>query len=204
MMHPIRSKDALLKLMLIFMLLWISISGCGSKKPVKIGFIASMSGRVADLGIAGLDAVQMLIEKENETGGIHGRRIQLVIKDDRHDPEVAGQAAQDLIRQGVAAVIGPMTSQMAMAITPVLNHHRILCVAPTVSTEALSGIDDYFLRISHAVRANTSVSAEYQIRSGDMTRVGVVYDVGNRSYAESWLDNFKALFVQGGGQIVST
>ena len=197
-------KTTWLKRMLIFLMFaCISMPGCDSKTPVKVGFIAGMSGRVADLGIAGLDAVQMCIEKANKEGGIHGHRIQLVIKDDRHDPDVARQAAEELIREGVAAIIGPMTSQMGMAVTPILNEHRMLCMAPTVSTQRLSGIDDYFFRVVPSVRTNTSVSADYHIKSGDITRAAVIFDVGNQSYTQSWLENFKAIFTQGSGEIVS-
>lgn len=197
-------KTTWLRLILIFMFSCISMPGCDSKTPVKIGFIAGMSGRVADLGIAGLDAVQMRIEKANKAGGINGHRIQLIIKDDRHDPEVARQAAEELIRAGAAAIIGPMTSQMGMAVTQILNKHRLLCVAPTVSTQKLSGIDDYFFRVVPSVRTNTSVSADYHIKTGDITRTAVIYDVGNRSYTKSWLENFKELFIKGGGKIVSS
>nr|WP_320192157.1 ABC transporter substrate-binding protein [uncultured Desulfobacter sp.] len=196
-------KNTMLTLMLIFMCSYMSMSGCDSKQPVKIGFIAGMSGRVADLGIAGLDAVQMRVEKENKEGGINGHKIQLIIKDDRHDPDVARQAATQLIDEGVAAIIGPMTSQMGMAIMPILNKHHMLCVAPTVSTQKLFGIDDYFFRVVPSVRTNTLVSADYQITSGNMTRAAVIYDVGNRSYTESWLKNFKELFTEGGGKIVA-
>jgi len=197
-------KTTLIKLMLILVMFsCISMPGCDSKTPVKIGFIAGMSGRVADLGIAGLDAVQMSIEKANKAGGIHGHRIQLIIKDDRHDPDVARQVAEELIREGVTAIIGPMTSQMAMAVTPIINKYRMLCVAPTVSTQNLSGIDDYFFRVVPSVKTNASVSADYHIKTGDITRVAVIYDVGNRSYTQSWLENFKAPFIKGGGEIIS-
>jgi len=194
-------KNTLLTLIFIFSCM--PMSGCGSEKPVKIGFIAGMSGRMADLGIAGLDGVQMLIEKENRKGGINGHKIQLVIKDDRHDPDVARQVAKELIDEGVAAIIGPMTSQMGIAIAPILKKHKILCVAPTVSTQKLFGIDDYFFRIVPSVRPNTLVSADYQIKSDKMTRTAVIYDLGNQLYTESWLENFKAQFVKGGGEIIS-
>lgn len=198
-------KTTWLKLMLIFLILAciISLPGCDPKAPVKIGFMAGMSGRVADLGIAGLDAVQICIDKANKEGGINGHRIALVIKDDRHDPNIARQAAAELIQEGVAAVIGPMTSQMGMAVTPIFNTHRVLCVAPTVSTQNLSGIDDYFFRVVPSVRTNASVSADYHIKTGDITRAAVIYDVGNQSYTKSWLENFRALFINGGGEIVS-
>ena len=197
-------KTTWLKLILISLVFAsMSMPGCDSKTPVKIGFMAGMSGRVADLGIAGLDAVQMCIDEANKAGGINGHRIQLVIKDDRHDPDIARQVAAELIQEGVAAIIGPMTSQMGMAVTPILNQHRMLCMAPTVSTQKLFGIDDYFFRVVPSVKINTSVSADYHIKTGNITRAAVIYDVGNQSYTTSWLENFRAVFTIGGGKIVS-
>lgn len=203
-MKPYLQSKKFVSVLLLCLLFCLGLAGCDSKKTVKIGFIGGLSGRVADLGIAGLDAVRMRIDEENEKGGINGRRIQLVIKDDQNDPQVGRQVVAELIGEGGEVIIGPMTSQMAMVITPILNEHRIPCVSPTVSTERLAGIDDYFLRVSSTARSNAAVSANYQIRSGSMTRVAAIYDVANRSYTENWLKNFKERFVEGGGEVVAT
>ncbi len=51
-----------------------------------------MSGRVADLGVAGRNGAMLAIEQRNAAGGIHGRAVELVVKDDEQNPEVAKKA----------------------------------------------------------------------------------------------------------------
>ena len=177
---------------------------CESKKPLRIGFVAGTSGRVADLGISGLDAVQMAVEQCNQDGGIGGRRVELRIKNDRQDPDTARQVVQELIDENVMASIGPMTSAMAVAVAPLLNAARILHVSPTATTQQLSGRDDYFFRVSATTREYASRSARYQITSGNMRRISAAYDTGNRSFSENWLENFKAPFTAKGGEIIAT
>lgn len=179
------------------------IAGCRNDAPIKIGFIAGTSGRVADLGISGRDAVQMVVEEHNRNGGINGRRLELFIKDDRQIPEIARQSVQELIDEGVVAIIGPMTSDMAMAITPLLDASRIPAISPTATTQHLSGRDDYFFRVSSTAREFATKSAAYHIKSGDMRRIGVVFDITNRSFTEDWLNNFKDYFVAHGGEVVA-
>lgn len=95
-------------------LLLATFVGCESNTPIKIGFVAGTSGPVADLGITGRDAVQLIIDQTNREGGIGCRQIQLITKDDQQNPDLARQSVQELIDEGVVAIIGPMTSDMAV------------------------------------------------------------------------------------------
>lgn len=192
------------KLIAIIMLSGFIFFGCNTEKPIKIGFIGGTTGRVADLGISGLDAVQLAVEQCNQKGGINGRKVQLIAKDDQQNPDIARQAAKDLIKEGVAAIVGPMTSDMGMIVAPLLNEARILNVSPTVTTQRLTGIDDYFFRVSATTREYAGHSARHQLESRDMRRIAAVYDSGNRSFTENWLENFKVPFTAGGGEIVTT
>ena len=179
------------------------LSACGPSEPVKIGFVGGMSGRVADLGIAGRNAVQLAVDLRNQAGGIGGREIRLLVKNDEHDPEVAVRVTQELIDQGVTAIVGPMTSDMAMVAAPLVTRARVLMMSPTATTEYLSGRDDYFFRVTSTTRQYASANAAYQIKSGRMRRVSAIYDVGNRSFTEMWLKHFSEVFEQGGGKILA-
>ncbi len=130
--------------------------------------------------------------------------MQLIIKDDQQNPDIGRKAAEDLIKEDVAAIIGPMTSDMGMVIAPILNKVRLLNVSPTVTTQHLTGIDDYFFRVTSSAHAHATLSARYQIDSGDMRRVAAAYDKGNSSFTESWLKSFESLFIAEGGKIVAT
>lgn len=196
-------KQDIRPLLLSIMLCIFVLSGCDNKKPVLIGFVAGTTGRVADLGISGRDSVQLLVEQCNKQGGIGGRPVRLIIKDDKQDPDEARKATQDLIDQGVAAIVGPMTSDMGMAVTPLLNDARVLAVSPTVTTQHLSGKDDYFFRVSSTTQEYASRSAQYQLKFARSRRLVAVYDKGNSSFCKNWLENFEAPFVAGGGEILA-
>ncbi|BBO75390.1 ABC transporter substrate-binding protein [Desulfosarcina widdelii] len=192
-----------LTLIFVSSILGIILVACGSNQPIQIGFIGSITGRLADMGMSARNAVQLAVEQCNEQGGIRGRRVTLIIKDDRQDAETALQAIQELIAANVVAVVGPLVSNMATVVVPHLNEAQLLTVAPTVTTPHLSGQDDYFFRVCIASQEHAFRSARYQIESGDMRRVAVVYDGGNRTFSENWLANFKKPFVAGGGKILT-
>ncbi len=182
----------------------LAIMGCKSRDPIRVGFVAGTSGRVADLGISGRDAAQLVVEQCNQNGGIGGRPIQLIVKDDRQDPDTARQVVKELIDDGVVAMIGPMTSDMAVAVTPLLNVARLVTVSPTATTQALSGKDDYFFRVTSTAFEYATKSARYQFNHAGARRVAAVYDRGNRSFCEDWLTNFKKVFTALGGEIVAS
>ena len=185
-------------------LVGLLFSACGDKDPLLIGFVGGTSGRVADLGISGRDAVQLAVDQCNRAGGIHGRQVQLVMKDDQQDPDIARQAVQDMIRKGVAAVIGPMTSDMGLAVLPLLDEAGLLAVSPTGTSQSLSGRDDHFFRVCSTTREFAVKSADYQIRSGNMRRISAIYDKSNLSFCKNWLENFTETFTALGGEVIHT
>lgn len=187
---------------ILFLLLFV-LPSCDSKEPIKIGFVAGVSGRVADLGLSGLDAVQLALKETNENGGVNGRPVQLVIKDDQQNPDIATKVINELIQENVVAIVGPMTSDMGTIAAPILNKAKILNVSPTVTTQALSNKDDYFFRVSATTLEYASRSAHYQINREEMTRIAAIYDLGNKSFSVNWLENFRVPFVKNGGTIVT-
>lgn len=185
------------------LLMVMVLLACNASEPIRIGFVAGTSGRVADLGLSGRDAVQLLVEQCNREGGINGRQVQLLIKDDQQNPDIAKKVVGELIGEGVVAILGPMTSDMGLAITPLLNEAKTPAVSPTATTQQLSGLDDHFFRVSATTREYATRSARYHIKTGDMRRVVAAYDLNNRSFCMNWLENFEAAFSGQGREIVA-
>lgn len=190
-----------LSLVLLVVLLLTVLAGCSPPEPIRIGFLGNISGRGADLGIAGRDGVQLAVERINQQGGISGRRIELLVRDDRQDAETASKAVQEMIDQGVVAIVGPMTSVIGTVVAPLVSRHRIPMISPTVTTEELTGKDDSFFRVTSTTRVFASRNARYHLEKNKMRRVAAVYDLGNRTFTESWLQQFRAAFEAGGGVI---
>ncbi|HRD90456.1 MAG TPA: ABC transporter substrate-binding protein [Accumulibacter sp.] len=198
---PVKGSRCWRQLLLIATCLLGTLS-CAPPEPVRIGFLGGLSGRVADLGIGGRNGAILAVEQRNRRGGINGRPIELIAEDDQQDPEVAKQAVARLIARPVEVIIGPMTSAMAIAVVPQINATTIPLIAPTVTTNALTGIDDQFFRVVAPTARHVFKSAEYHYQERGLRRVLLVCDLRNKAYAESWAGDFRRAFVALGGTVV--
>ena len=95
-----------------------------------------------------------------------------------------------------------MTSAVAMATVPLANQAQLLMISPTVTTNELSSLDDYFVRIVPATRQFVRTSVDYYVHSLGLQRIRAIYDLRNRSYTESWLNDISTLFSKAGGKML--
>jgi branched-chain amino acid transport system substrate-binding protein len=179
--------------------LMIVLGGCSKPEPIEIGFVGGTSGRVADLGIAGRNGALLAVELRNQAGGVAGRKVELIMRDDEQNPEVAERVTRELIDRGVAAIVGPMTSVIAVRMVPIANEAGMLLMSPTVATDDLSHQDDYFFRVSSSTREYATKMAIYQRH---LRRVAAAYDLGNQSYTVSWLHEFRDTLAKNGGAVI--
>lgn len=177
--------------------------GCTRNEPVRIGYVGTLTGRHADLGIAGRDGVVFAVEEANRAGGVEGRPVELLVRDDRGDPETAKRAVQELIDRKVAAIVGPMTSGVALAVAPVVNGSDVAMVSPTVSSNELTGHDDNFLRVYAPSRSIARKLAEHARQRLGIGRVAVIYDLANKAHSEGWYRHFRERFEELGGEVVA-
>jgi branched-chain amino acid transport system substrate-binding protein len=187
--------------LLTILFAWPVMEGCKKKEPVRIGFVGGLTGRNGDLGVAGRDGAILAVETINAGGGINGKKIALVIRDDKSDPEEAKKVVKGLVSENVAVIVGPMTSVVAVATIPIGTDARTLMISPTVSSADLSGKDDYFLRLN-LNRDSAAASADYLAGKLGIKRAAIAYDMSNRSYTVSLAEAFKKRFSEYGGAIV--
>ncbi len=191
-------------IILIIVAVLCSASSCSDDKTIKIGMIAGLTGRVADLGIAGRDGVILAVEEANASGGINGKYVELIIKDDKQNPAACEKALADMLVEKVSAIVGPMTSSMGMVVVPHINKHSIPTISPTVSTTELTGIDDYFFRIIPDISNVAVKTADYIYQKQDYRRLLVIHDQGNSAFTEPWFQTFKSHFETLGGEEVAS
>ena len=184
------------------LLLVAILSACGQREPLRIGFLGGLSGRVADLGEAGRNGAQIAIEEVNRAGGVNGRQVELIVRDDGQSTEKAVAAFNELIAAGVEAVIGPMTSAMAEVVLPAAQSSGIVLVSPTVTAGNFFGRDDNLFLIMSSTREEASLSAEYHYTQSGVRRVVAIHDLQNRAYTESWLRDFTVAFQELGGEVL--
>ena len=185
-----------------FLLLFGLLSACSPQEPLRIGFVGGLSGYVADLGEAGRNGAQIAIEEANRAGGIKGRPVELIVRDDAQQPEMAIAAVNELVARNVEAIIGPMTSAMAEVVLPLAERAGVALVSPTVTARNFFGLDDHFFLIMSSTAEEATRSAEYHFTQSGVRRVVAIYDNRNRAYTESWLRDFMVEFQERGGEVM--
>jgi branched-chain amino acid transport system substrate-binding protein len=193
--------------MIGFLLFCLSSIGylmaCAPEPPILLGFVGGLSGRVADLGISGRNGAILAVEDINSAGGVHKRKVKLLVMDDKQDGKTAEQEVTNLIDNGVVAIIGHMTSSMSMQTVPIVNEKKIIMISPTTTTTFLSKKDDYFYRVSNTTESYATKMARYLFDTLTIRNVAVIYDLRNKAYTESWLGDFRREFKRAGGRIAA-
>lgn len=185
-----RSSLSSLLSIILFVTFLSGISGCNNDSPIKIGFSGGLTGRHSDLGLYGRDGALLAIEEANLGGGINGRPLELIIKDDKQDAATAIKVDQQLIDEGVVAIIGHFTSAMSVAAVPLINDAKVLMISPTSSTNLLTGQDDYFLRLmSPNIHANEKL-ASHIYDTLNLLNIIILYDDQNQPFALDWVKYF--------------
>lgn len=92
------------------------------KKPIKVGVTLPLSGGLELFGQQGIQGMKMAVKEINDSGGVLGRKLELVIEDNKTDPKTSVEKATKLIkRDKVIAVAGPITSGARDAMTPTMT-----------------------------------------------------------------------------------
>lgn len=183
-------------------LVLVGLGACSPKPPLKIGFIGGLSGKFSDLGTSNRNGALLAVEAANDAGGVYGRKLVLVEQDDQQNNTRALQALNTLQEQGVVAIVGPSTSSIAVAISPMANESRLLLVAPTATTNKLSGKDDYFLRSVGDAAFYGRATAQFHFSRQGVRSVALILDMANADYTESWGEPYAAEFTRLGGKVV--
>src|SRR6476661_846361 len=93
---------------------------------VKLGLIAAMSGQSAKSGEAIVRGLSVAIDEINARGGLLGKKVELVVRDDESNPAKGAIAARELVqREKVAALFGGLDTPVSLAIVPFANQSKV-------------------------------------------------------------------------------
>src|SRR5262245_44987856 len=102
-----------------------------SKTEIILGTAQDLSGPVVAFSKPALNGMRMKIDEINESGGIHGRKIKLVVEDHGYDPKKAVLAAQKMIQKDrIFAALGSIGTPTAMAAMPLYLEKNVLHLFP--------------------------------------------------------------------------
>lgn len=175
---------------------------------IKIGLVAPLTGDVKTFGESTRNGFQLAVDEANAAGGINGRKIKVIIADDKNDPTEAANAVSKLINQDqVKLVIGSVSSKCSIPLSQLCQSGSVVMITPT-STNPKVTVDDAGRRKDYVFRAcfidpfQGQVAAKFVLDHLQAKTSAILYDVGNdyvKGLAEFYHDNFTA----GGGKVVA-
>jgi len=168
--------------------------------PIRIGLAGSLSDPV---GVPMKNAAELAVEEINAAGGIDGRLLELVQRDDYADQDSAVFVATDLYEAGVSAVIGHLFSGTTLAAAAVYNggSDPVAAISPSSSSPEVSTAGEYTFRICPSDLAHGVALARWVFDTLELRRGAVLYL--NDQYGRGVRQTFVKDFVRRGGVLQS-
>lgn len=128
------------------------LAAAQSVAPLKLGLVGPLTGPSSDFGVPMANGVRLAVDEINAVGGYLGRPLQLVVKDDKGDPETGRKVAQELLAEGVSATIGFCNTGVAMRALDVFQEGKVPLIVPcatgTPVTARYPAAQSYIFRTS--------------------------------------------------------
>ncbi len=195
------------------------LAGCGGgggdKKAasggdtIKIGGLLEMTGGSASFGISGKNGVDLAFKDINAKGGVNGKKLELVVADDKSEASEATNGIQKLISQDkVVAIIGPNQSSAVIASGAIANSAKIAQITP-MGTNPDVTVDpstkktkEYSFRACFIDPFQGTVMANFAAKDLKVTKAAILID-NSSDYSKGLAAFFKETFVKLNGSIVA-
>jgi branched-chain amino acid transport system substrate-binding protein len=174
-------------------------SECTLETPLKIGFAADLGELGAFSDGPGSAAAKVQVDLLNEAGGVGGLPVEYEVKDIQGDPAATQRAAEELLADGVNAIIGPPFASTGAPLLDTVNGQApVVFMASTDPSLADPSRGAFLATFSDPVQA--AAAAQFATEQGKTTAVTFsssddIYFSGNPAY-------FTEAFEQGGGEVV--
>lgn len=137
---------------------------------LKLGYVLPETGPLAFLGPPQIKAMEMAVEQINEAGGVLDQDVTISGGDEAGDAAVAGQSADQVLSEGVDAVIGAASSGMSLAIIDKITQAEVVQCSGSNTSPTFTNYDDggYYFRTAPTDALQGPVLAETIADDGHM------------------------------------
>lgn len=149
-----------------------------AEETLKVGLVAALSGQSAKSGEAITRGLTIAIEEINANGGILGKQVELLRRDDESNPNKGMLAARELVQnEDVAVLFGGLDTPVSLAIVPLANRMQFpfmgVWAAGTPITQN-GAEENYVFRVSAVDEIVDEALVQYGIDKFDMQKPGMI------------------------------
>ena len=180
-------------LFLGFVFIIFGVSGACRQKnanTIKIGIAGPMTGDQSKMGVDEKNGAELAVSEWNDKGGVLGKKIDLLVEDDQHDPKQAVSVANKLVNSGVVGVIGHWNSGSSIPASDVYHQSGVPMITPASTNPQLTDRNyENIFRVCGRDDQQGKVAAEFILNHKEFKKLGILHD--KTTYGQGLADEFK-------------
>ena len=158
-----------------------------AQSTIKIGLVTALSGQSARAGEAITRGLTVAIDEINAKGGVLGRKLELVRRDDEATPAKGVIAARELVfREKVAVLFGGLDTPVSLAIVPIVNENKVPFMGPWAAGTPITkngAKENYVFRVSAVDEIVNKAMLQYSQKTFNAKNCGMI--LVNNPWGES-------------------
>ena len=156
-------------------------------QTIKIGLVTALSGQSARAGEAITRGLTVAIDEINAKGGVLGRKLELVRRDDEATPAKGVIAARELLfKEKVAVLFGGLDTPVSLAIVPIVNENKVVFMGPWAAGTPITkngAKENYVFRVSAVDEIVNRAMLQYSQKTFNAKNCGMI--LVNNPWGES-------------------
>jgi branched-chain amino acid transport system substrate-binding protein len=177
-------------------------SGATATGDIPVGAYFSLSGEETQFGKDSTDGINLATDEINAKGGVKGRKIKLIIEDDKSNPQEATQKVRQLIdRNHVVALLGEVASSRSLAAGLIANQNKIPMISPSSTNVKVTEGREYVFRVCFTDDVQGIAAAEFVTKKLEKKKIAILY-AAQDPYSSGLATSFKDGLKKFGGEVV--
>lgn len=175
-----------------------------AQAPIKIGVIQPTTGPAAYDGQSVVNGARLAETEINATGGILGRKIELVLQDGKADPAESLNAAEKLLdRDKVKVLIGAWASSATLAIMPLVQRYEVPFIVETSTAEKITEAGNpWVFRIASNSKIDADAMQPHLVKKLGFKKVAFI--AANNDFGRAVVTNWQRALTAEGATVVAT
>ncbi len=170
---------------------------------IMIGGLAPLTGDVSFYGIGVKQGAEIAVAEINANGGILGKELVYNVLDEKGDPTEAVQAYNQLMDEGMIALMGDVTTAPTIAVAQKAAQDGIPMITPTATGASVTEAGENIFRICFTDPYQGTLLADYAFNVLGAETAAVLYDTGD-DYSSGIAEAFEAKAAELGLEVVTS
>ena len=177
------------------------LATASAQSTIKVGEIASLTGKEAAFGQSSHKGTLLAIEELNRAGGVLGQSFELISEDNQSKQGESATIAKKLVsRDKVLALLGEVASSRSLEIAPIAQAAKIPMISPSSTNPKVTEIGNYIFRVCFIDPFQGTVMAKFAHGTLKAKKVALLTSVSS-AYSVGLAKYFKETFLADGGTV---